>query len=143
MDVRPIKTEADYDWALREIEQHFDREPEPGSPESQRFDVLASLIEHCEARAWPIDLPDPVDAIRCCMERSGLTQADLGRLLGSRSRASEVLRRRRPLTREQAYTLHREWHIPAELLIQPCQASTCASAEEEQAHRAGRRARGS
>ena len=64
MDVRPIKTETDYDWALAEIERYFDAEPEPGSPESQRFDVLASLIEHYENRVWPIDLPDPVEAIR-------------------------------------------------------------------------------
>jgi len=124
MDIRPIKTEVDYEWALKEIEQYFDHEPEPGTPESQRFDVLASLIEHYEARAWPIDLPDPVDAIRYHMEQAGLTQADLGRLLGSRSRASEVLRRHRPLTKEQAFTLYREWHIPAEVLIQPYQAKT-------------------
>ena len=63
MNVRPIKTEADYDRALAEIERYFDAEPELGSPESQRFDVLASLIEHYEGRVWPIDLPDPVEAI--------------------------------------------------------------------------------
>lgn len=119
MDVRPIKTEADYDWALKEVEPYFDREPEPGTPESQRFDVLSSLIEHYESRAWPIALPDPVEAIRHRMEQGHLTQADLARVLGSRPRASEVLSRRRPLTREQAYKLHREWHIPAEVLIQP------------------------
>lgn len=119
MDVRPIKTEADHDWALKEIERYFDHEPEPGTPEGQRFDVLASLIEHYEGRAWPIDLPDPVEAIRYRMEQTGLTQADLARLLGSRPRASEVLSRRRPLTKEQAFKLHREWHIPAEVLIQP------------------------
>jgi HTH-type transcriptional regulator/antitoxin HigA len=123
MDIRPIKTEADYDWALKEIEQYFDHEPEPGSPESQRFDVLASLIEHYEERAWPIDLPDPVEAIRYRMEQDGLDQSDLARVLGSRSRASELLNRRRPLTREQAFKLHREWRIPAEVLIQPYQVS--------------------
>ena len=119
MDVRPIKTEADYDWALAEIEHYFDAEPEPGTPGSQRLDVLASLIEHYESRAWPIGLPDPVEAIRYRMEQSGLTQADLARVLGSRPRASEVLNRRRALTREQAFKLHRAWHIPAEVLIQP------------------------
>ena len=119
MDIRPIKTEADYDWALKEIERYFDDEPEPGTPESQRFDVLASLIEHYEGQAWPIGLPDPVAAIRYRMEQAGLTQADLARVLGSWSRASEVLGRRRSLTREQAFKLHREWHIPAEVLIQP------------------------
>ena len=119
MDVRPIKTEADYDWALAEIERYFDAEPEPGTPESQRFDVLASLIEHYESRAWPIGLPDTVEAIRHRMEQGGLTQADLARVLGSRPRASEVLGRRRALTKEQAFKLHRAWHIPAEVLIQP------------------------
>ncbi len=119
MDIRPIKTEADYDWALKEIEQYFDHEPEMGSPESQRFDVLASLIEHYESQAWPIDLPDPVEAIRYRMEQGSYTQADLSRLLGSRSRASELLSRRRPLSKEQAYKLHREWRIPAEVLLQP------------------------
>lgn len=119
MDVRPIKTEADYDWALAEIEGYFNMEPEPGTPESQRFDVLASLIEHYESRVWPIDLPDPVEAIRHRMEQGGLTQADLAQVLGSRPRASEVLGRRRALTREQAFKLHRAWHIPAEVLIQP------------------------
>ena len=119
MNVRPIKTEADYDWALAEIEHYFDAEPEPGTPESQRFDVLASLIEHYEGRAWPIDLPDPVEAIRCRMEQDGLTQADLARVLGSRPRASEVMSRRRTLTKEQAFKLHRAWRIPAEVLIQP------------------------
>ncbi len=119
MDIRPIKTEADYDWALTEIEHYFDVEPKPGTPEGQRFDVLASLIEHYESRAWPIDLPDPVEAIRYRMEQGGLTQADLARLLGSRPRASEVLSRRRALTKEQAFKLHRAWRIPAEVLIQP------------------------
>lgn len=119
MDVRPIKTEADYDWALAEIERYFDAEPELGSPDSQRFDVLASLIEHYEAHAWPIGLPDPVDAIRYRMEQTGRTQADLAKLLGSRPRASEVLSRRRAITREQAFRLHQEWNIPAEVLIQP------------------------
>ena len=123
MDIRPIKTEADYEWALKEIEPYFDHEPEPGSPESERFDVLASLIEHYEDRAWPIDLPDPVEAIRYRMEQDGLDQSDLARLLGSRSRASELLNRRRPLTREQAFKLHQEWRIPAEVLIQPYQVS--------------------
>ncbi len=82
MDIRPIRTEADYEWALAEIEHYFDQEPEPGTSASQRFDVLASLIEHYEARAWPIDLPDPVDAIRYRMEQGGLTQADLAGVLG-------------------------------------------------------------
>jgi HTH-type transcriptional regulator / antitoxin HigA len=119
MDIRPIKTEADYDWALAEIERYFAQEPQSGSPEADRFDVLAALIESYEAKHWPVEPPDPVSAIRYRMEQGHLRQADLALLLGSRSRASEVLNRRRPLTLEQAYRLHREWHIPAEVLIQP------------------------
>lgn len=119
MDVRPLKTEADYDWALAEIEPYFVDQPELGSPEADRFDVLAALIEAYEARYWPIEPPDPVSAIRGRMEMSGYTQADLAKLLGSRSRASEILARWRGLTMEQAYRLHREWRIPADALLQP------------------------
>jgi HTH-type transcriptional regulator/antitoxin HigA len=116
-NVRPIKTEADYDWALKEIARYFEREPEPGSQEGDRFDVLAALIESYEAKRWPIDPPDAVEAIRFRMQQSGLNQADLAQLLGSRSRASEILARKRPLTMEQAAKLHREWRIPAETLL--------------------------
>lgn len=119
MDVRPIRTEADYDWALKEIERYFDQEPEPGTEAADRFDVLAALIERYEAEHWPIEPPDPVEAIRHRMDASGYGQADLARLLGSRSRASEILARKRALTLEQAYKLHREWHIPAEVLLRP------------------------
>ena len=119
MDIRPLAAEADYEWALAEIERYFVNVPEPDTPEAARFDVLAALIENYEARHWPIDPPDPVEAIRYRMAQTGYSQADLANLLGSRSRASEILARRRTLTMEQAYRLHREWHIPAEVLIQP------------------------
>jgi HTH-type transcriptional regulator / antitoxin HigA len=122
MDIRPIKTEADYDWALKEIEPYFAREPKRGSPEANRFDVLAALIEVYEAKYWPIDPPDPIEAIRFCMEQAGWRQGDLAKLIGSRSRASEILRRKRPLTMEQAWKLHKEWDIPAEALLKPYRA---------------------
>lgn len=118
-NIRPIRTEADYDWALAEIERYFDDEPAPGTPEAARFDVLAALIEGYEARHWPIDPPDPVEAIRFRMAASGYTQADLANLLGSRSRASELLHRKRGISMEQAHRLHTEWRIPAEVLIRP------------------------
>jgi HTH-type transcriptional regulator/antitoxin HigA len=121
MDIRPIRTEADYDWALAEIEPYFITPPAPGTQAAERFDVLAALIDSYEAHHWPIEPPDPVTAIRARMELSGYSQADLAKLLGSRSRASELLARRRGLTMEQAYRLHREWHIPAEALLQPLQ----------------------
>lgn len=119
MNVRPIRTEADYDWALKEIEPYFDKEPELGTPEADRFDVLATLIEAWEEKHWAIEPPDPVEAIRHRMREKGLGQTDLAGLLGSRSRASEILRRKRPLTMEQAWKLHREWNIPAETLLRP------------------------
>ena len=120
MDIRPIKTEADYDWALQEIAVYFEHEPAEGTEAAARFDVLSALIEHYERRHWSIDSPaDPVDVIQFFMEQNGFTQADLARLLGSRSRASEILNRRRRLTMEQLSLLHRAWSIPAEALLPP------------------------
>jgi HTH-type transcriptional regulator/antitoxin HigA len=119
MDIRPIRTEADYDWALDEIQKYFDRQPELGTPEADRFDVLAALIEAYEAKHWSIEPADPIDSISYAMELRGLTQADLAALLGSRSRASEILNRKRPLTLEMARKLNEAWGIPAELLIRP------------------------
>ena len=119
MDIRPLRNEADYDWALKEIEQYFERVPKRGTAEADRYDVLFALIEAYEAKHWPIAPPDPVDAIKYRMEQAGYRQSDLGRLIGSKSRASEIMNRKRVLTMEQAYRLHREWHIPAESLLQP------------------------
>ena len=117
MDIRPIRTEADYDWALAEIEPYFDQVPAPDSAEAARFDVLAALIEAYEVKHWPIDAPDAISAIREVMAERSLVQQDLARLLGSRSRASEVLSRKRALTMEMAWRLHKEWRIPAESLL--------------------------
>jgi HTH-type transcriptional regulator/antitoxin HigA len=117
--IRPLRSEADYDAALAEIERYFDNEPRVGTPQADRFDMLALVIEDYERKHWPIDPPDTVDAIRYRMETGGFTQADLGRLLGSRQRASDILTRNRPLTMKMAWKLHREWGIPAEALISP------------------------
>jgi HTH-type transcriptional regulator/antitoxin HigA len=119
MDIRPIRDEADYDWALKEIEHYFEREPDPGTPEADRFDVLATLIAAYEDREWSIPSPDPVDMIIAVMEQRGFTQAELAKIIGSRSRASEILNRKRAITMSMAYKLHAAWHIPAEVLIQP------------------------
>jgi len=118
-NVRPLRSEEDYDWALEEVAGYFERPPKPGSTEADRFDLLAAVIEAYEEKHWPIEPADPVDAIRYRMETGGFTQADLGRLLGSRPRASEILNRKRALTLPMAYKLHREWNIPAEALIRP------------------------
>lgn len=121
MDIRPLRNEDDYEWALAEIAQYFEREPEPGSSNADRFDVLADLIAAYEARTWPIPRVDPVEAIEYRMELGGFQSKDLARVLGSKSRASEILNRKRALTLEMIAALHREWAIPAELLIQPYQ----------------------
>jgi HTH-type transcriptional regulator / antitoxin HigA len=126
--IRPLRSEAEYDAALEEIERYFDNEPKRGTPEGDRFDLLALVVEDYERKRWPIDPPEAVDAIRYGMEIGEYTQADLGRLLGSRQRASDVLTGKRPLTIRMAWKLHREWGIPAEALIVPPRARAQRSA---------------
>lgn len=118
-NIRAIRNEADYDWALREIARYFENQPAPGTEAADRFDVLASLIEAYEAKHWPIEPTDPIEAIEYRMEISGYTQKDLSELIGSRSRASEILKRKRPLTMQMAHKLSVEWNIPAEVLLKP------------------------
>jgi HTH-type transcriptional regulator/antitoxin HigA len=117
--IRPLRNEADYRAALAAIEIYFDNEPTPGTAAADRFDLLALVIEDYESKRWPIEPPDPVDAIRYRMETGDFSQADLGRLIGSRQRASDILARKRRLTMQMAWKLHREWGIPAEALIRP------------------------
>jgi len=119
MEIRPIRSEADYDAALKEIAVYFEREPKPRTKAADRFDILAALIGAYEDKHWPIEPLDPVESIRYRMEQAGLTQAKLAALLGSRSRASEIMNRRRPLTLDMAWKLHRAWNIPAESLLRP------------------------
>jgi|ERR1043166_771515 HTH-type transcriptional regulator/antitoxin HigA len=121
--IRPLHTEADYDAALAEIERYFEKEPKPGTREADRFDLLALVLEDYESKHWPIEAPDPIDAIRYRMKLSGYSQADLGRVIGSRQRASDILSRKRRLTMKMAWKLHRDWGIPAEVLIRPQQAA--------------------
>jgi HTH-type transcriptional regulator/antitoxin HigA len=120
--LRPLRSEADYDAALEEIERYFEREPRPGTADADRFDLLALIIEDYERKHWPIDPPEAIDAIRYRMETGGYSQADLGRLLGSRQRASDILNKRRSLTMRMAWKLYREWNIPAEALLAPRQS---------------------
>jgi HTH-type transcriptional regulator/antitoxin HigA len=119
MDIKPIRTEDDYDWALAEIAQYFDHVPAPGTADADRFDVLSDLIAAYEARHWPIEPPDPVEAIKYRMEIGNFQTRDLALVLGSRSRASEVLGRKRAISMEMARRLHDAWGIPAEVLIRP------------------------
>jgi HTH-type transcriptional regulator/antitoxin HigA len=117
--IRPLHNDAEHKAALAGIERYFEREPKPGTLAADRFDLLALVIEDYERKRWPIDPPDPVDAVRWRMQTGGFTQADLGRLIGSRQRASDILSRRRRLTLQMAWKLHRAWGIPAEALIRP------------------------
>ena len=78
MDIRPIKTPADYEWALAEVERYFDNEPQPGTPEGDRFEVLADLIETYESRYWPIEAANPIDILREFMKTRNFDQGDLG-----------------------------------------------------------------
>jgi len=118
MEIRPIRNEQDYDWALKQVEQYFENEPNLGTAEADRFDVLSTLIEAYEAKHWAIDAADPIDLIRHIMDAKGLTQTDLGDLLQSRSRASELLSRRRTLTLQQAALLNKHWGVPAHALLE-------------------------
>jgi HTH-type transcriptional regulator/antitoxin HigA len=116
---RPIRTEAEYKAALVEIEKYFADEPKKNTPEADRFDLLALLIETYEDQHHPIGPPHPVEMIRHRMRTAGYTQADLAALLGSRARASEVLRKKRRLTLPMIWKLSREWKIPAGTLVEP------------------------
>ncbi|MFL5803013.1 MAG: type II toxin-antitoxin system HigA family antitoxin [Roseiflexaceae bacterium] len=117
MDIRPIKTEADYRTALAEIEQLFAAEPD--TPDGDRLDLLTTLVEAYEAHVYPIATPDPIEAIVYYLESRGLARRDLEPYLGSRARVSEVLNRKRPLTLEMIRRLHTGLGIPADVLIQP------------------------
>lgn len=119
MDIRPIRSEEDYDWALAEIAHYFDTIPEKGTQEADRFDVLAGLIAAYEATNHPIEALSPVDMIATYMEESGLKQSDFAEVVGSVSRASEFLNRKRPLSISAIQKIHKAWRLPAEVLIQP------------------------
>ena len=117
MNIHPIRTKADYKRALREVSAYFDDEPEPGSADGDRFEILTTLVEAYEARQFPIEAPDPIEAIRFRMEQGGLTVKDLVPSIGQPNRVYEVLNRKRGLTLEMFRNLHRNLGIPAESLI--------------------------
>jgi len=115
MDIRPIKTEEDYRKTLREIESLM--RAEPGSPDGERLDVLVTLVEAYERQHFPLDLPDPVEAVKFVMDQRGLTVKDLEPLIGHSNRVYEILNHKRPLTLKMIRNLHTELGIPAECLI--------------------------
>ena len=119
MNIRPIRTEDDYHAAMRQISAYFDNEPEPASEDGERFEVLLTLAEAYEAKHFPINLPDPVAAIKFRMDQTGLTAKDLEPMIGRSNRVYEVLNRKRPLTLPMIRKLHDRLGIPAESLIRP------------------------
>ena len=117
MDIRPIRTEADYQAALAEIERLFDATP--NTPEGDRLEVLTTLVEAYEEKHYPIPEPDPIEAIRYYMESRGLKPKDLEPYVGSRERVKEVLSRKRRLSVTMIRKLHAGLGIPVDILIQP------------------------
>ena len=118
MDIKPIKTNADYRAALEEVESLM--RAEPNTPEGEKLESLATLIEAYERKHFPLDLPDPVEAIKFEMEQKGLTIKDLEPIIGKSNRVYEVLNRKRSLTLRMIQKLHQELGIPAESLIKHC-----------------------
>ncbi len=117
MRIKPIKTEADYEAALKEVERLFDSNP--GTAEADRLEVLTTLIEAYEEKHHTIPLPDPIEAILYHLESRGLPRRDLEPFIGSRTRVSEILNRKRPLAMEMIRNIHEGLGISAEVLIQP------------------------
>lgn len=115
MEIKPIKNERDYRKVLKEIDGLMDARP--NTPEGDRLDVLVTLVDVWEEKHWPIDLPDPVEAILFAMEQRGLSRRDLEPFIGSRARVAEVLNHKRPLTLPMIRRLHQGLRIPAEVLI--------------------------
>lgn len=115
MEINPIRTELDYDLALQRVNLIFDATP--ATQEFDELDILVTLIEKYEAIHYPIPVPDPIEAIRFMMEQNAMNDTDLGVLLNSRSRVSELFNKKRALTIKQIRILHDKLKIPAEILI--------------------------
>lgn len=115
MNIKPIKTDTDYHAALKEVETLM--MTESNTPEGEKLDILVTLIEAYERKHFPLDLPDPVEAIKFEMEQKGLTVKDLEPMIGKSNRVYEVLNRKRALTLRMIQKLHHELGIPAESLI--------------------------
>ena len=115
MNIKPIKSEEDYIATLNQIESLMDAKP--NTPEMDELEVLTTLAEAYEAQHYVIDAPDPIEAIKFRMEQEGLKQKDLVNIVGSKSRVSEILNRKRKLTIEMIRNLHNQLHIPVESLF--------------------------
>ena len=130
MQIRPIRTDKDHRAALAEIDKLWGASI--GTREGDKLDILVTLVETYEERRWPIKSRrrfDPVDVLHYAIEELGHSQAELADILGSRSRASEVLTRRRPLSLEMIQKINASWKIPADLLVQPYRVAARAASE--------------
>ena len=128
MTIRPIRTDADHRAALVKIEKLWGAAS--GTPEGDKLDVLATLVETYEERRWPLASRrrfDPIDVLRYAIEELGHTQAELAKIIGSRARASEILARRRPLTLQMIQKISAAWKISADLLVRPYRMTASAA----------------
>ena len=125
MEIKPIRTEADYENALVYIEQLWDAIP--GSPEGNRLDVLVTLVEDYEEKTHPIPPADPIETILHYMESKGLSKSDLEPYIGSNVSVLEILNRERTLSLEMIRNLHKGLGIPADILVQPYALKTASS----------------
>ena len=123
-DLKPIRSEADYEEALSEVGRLWGAKG--GTPAGDRLDILATLIDVYETEHYPIDPPDPIEAIKFRMEQQGLTRKDLEPIIGTRTRVAEILNRKRSLSIAMIRRLHDQLGISAEILIQPTQEETAA-----------------
>ena len=123
-NLKPIRSKADYDKALKEVERLWGARS--GTSNGDRLDVLATLIDVYEAQHYPMELPDPIEAIKFRMEQQGLTRKDLEPLIGTRTRVAEVLNRKRSLSIAMIRRLHERLGIPAEVLIRASRGKTAA-----------------
>lgn len=115
MEIKPIRTEQDYSRAIGRIEELWGVKKD--TPKGDEFDLLVTLVESYEIKHFPIAPPDPIDAIKFRMEQMDMTKADMVKYLGSQSRVSEVLNRKRKLTLKMIQSLYKELKIPAEVLL--------------------------
>jgi HTH-type transcriptional regulator / antitoxin HigA len=123
-DVKPIRTNADYEAALLELKKLWGAKS--GTMQDDRLDVLATLIDAYESEHFPMDPPDPVEAIKFRMEQQGLSRKDLEPFIGTRTRVAEVLNRKRSLSVAMIRRLHEGLGIPADILIRPSRAKKAA-----------------
>lgn len=118
-NIRPLRSDADYDWAVAEVEAYFIDPLEPGTPAAERFDLLCDLIDAYDARHFPMPEADPIEILSAFMRENGWKTKDLSEVIGQKSKASEVLNRKRPLSLAMIQKITQAWRISADLLVKP------------------------